>query len=138
MVNQVLKSLKLDVYEETDVMKYSGSEASAQPMLHFIENSIRPNADTMGKSPNDLRQMGKSFLRLRGYGLAFGLYHYARSQYLDSETWTWFPEDRLSDDEVAEGSWDPGYRKVGFGWSSSDYRNSCRGARLAMPVSLKT
>ena len=89
------------------MMKYAGSEASDGPTLRFIENSIRPNADTMGKSPNDLRQTGKSYLRLRGYGLVFALHHFAKGKYLDPETFTWFPEDRLSGGDVACGYWYP-------------------------------
>ena len=138
MVNKAIKGLGFQVYEENNVMKYSGSEAVKQPTLHFIENSIRPNADTMGKSPDDLRQTGKLYLRLRGYGLAFATYNFAKGEYLDPQTWTWFPEDSLSDCGVACGGWDPVGRKVRFLWGYSVRRNSDMGARLAMPVSLKT
>jgi hypothetical protein len=137
MVKQALKGLGLAVYEETDVMKYDGSEASSGPTLHFIENSIRPNADTMGKSPNDLRKTGKSYLRLRGYGLAFAVRFFAKKDWLDPETFTWFPEDRLSDGGVALGRWRPDYRRVRFRWYYPGSRCSFGGARVAMPVSLK-
>jgi hypothetical protein len=141
MVKRVLKELGHEVYEETDVMKYSGSQACKEPTLHFIENSIRPNADTLGKSPNDLRQTGKLYLRLRGYGLAFALYHFAKNDYLDPQTFTWFPEDRLSDGNVANGYWNPGGREVGFGWDGPDSRGSDSGGRVAIlsaPITLPT
>jgi len=138
MVEKALKGLGLNVYEETDVMNYASSAMSGAPTLHLIENSIIPNADTMGKSPNDLRETKKLYLRLRGYGLAFALCFSAKKVWLDSQTWTWFPEDRLSDGDVANGYWDPGYRKVGFDWSDPGDRRSSSGARVAMPVSLKT
>ncbi len=137
VVKKALKSLKLDVYEETDVMKYAGSEAGKEPTLHFIENSVRPNQDTMNMSPNQLRETNKSYLRLRGYGLAMALYHFATGDYLDPETFTWFPEDRLSDGHVARGYWRPADRWVRFDWRGPDGRNSYSGARVAMPVSLK-
>ena len=137
MVETALKGPGHAVYEESDVMKYSGSEASGQPTLHLIENSITPTASTMGKSPDDLRQTGESYLRLRGYGFAFALHHFAMSKPLDPETFTWFPEDRLPDGRVARGDWDSGRRKVRFGWDGPDGRRSNGGARVAMPVSLK-
>ena len=136
VVEQALKALGLTVYEETDVMKYAGSEALNAPTLHFIEDSVRPNADTMNVSPNQLRKTGKSYLSLRGYGLAFAVYHFATGKHLDPETFTWFPEDRLSDDMVASGDWRPDDRKVGFYWDYSGYRRSFGGARVAISVSL--
>jgi len=137
MVEKVLKGPGHDVYEETDVMKYAGSDASSDPTLHFIENSIRPNADTMNMSPNYLCETGKSYLRLRGYGLAFAVYHFAKGKPLDPETYTWFPMDRLSDGYVARGRWSPDYRQVRFSWRGPGSRLSFSGARVAMPIPLK-
>jgi hypothetical protein len=137
MVENALKGPGHDVWEETDVMKYDGSQASKEPTLHFIENSIRPNADTMNMSPNQLRKTGKLYLRLRGYGLAFAVHKFATNKPLDPETFTWFPEDRLSDGYVAFGNWYPDDRQVGFSWSSPDGRDSGSGARVAMPIPLK-
>ena len=137
VIKKALKGLKLNVYEEVDVMKYAGAEAGKESTLHFIENSVRPNKDSMNLSPNQLRETGKNYLRLRGYGLAMALYHFATREYLDSETFTWFPEDRLPDGGVADGYWFPSYRKVGFYWGSPYDRYSSSGARVAMPVPLR-
>jgi hypothetical protein len=118
-------------------MNYAGSTVSGAPTLHLIENFIRPNADTMGKSPNDLRETKKLYLRLRGYGLAFALRFFAKKDWLDPQTWTWFPEDRLSDGSVAYGGWYPAYREVRFYWNGPARRSSHCCARVAIPVSLK-
>lgn len=134
VVDQALKGFGLAVYEEADVMRYKGSEQSDAPTLHFIDDSVTPDADTMGLSPNDLRKTKKSYLRLRGYGLAFAVYHFTTGKYLDPETFTWFPEDRLSDGRVANGYWSPGSRKVRFYWRFSDNRDSRSGGRVAIPV----
>ncbi len=136
VVEQALKALGLTVYEETDVMKYSGSEAINAPTLHFIENSVRPNSDTMNMSPNQLRKTGKSYLSLHGYGLAFAVYYFATDKHLDPETFTWFPEDRFPDDLVALGYWGPGNRVVGFSRGRSGLRYPSGGARVAMSVPL--
>jgi hypothetical protein len=132
MVDKVLKASSLSVYEEADVMNYTGSEADQGPTLHFIENSVRPNTDTMNKSPNQLRATGANYLRMRGYGLAFALYKFAMGKHLDPETFTWFPEDRLPGGNVACGCWYGG--KVRFCWYSPDYRYSYSGARMAVSV----
>lgn len=137
-VNKALKGLNLSVYEEVNVMKYAGSEASKEPTLHFIENSVRPDKDSMNLSPDELRATGKRYLRLRGYALAMAVYHFATGEYLDPETFTWFPEDRLPVGSVAYGHWRRSFSRVGFVWDNPDYRRSNGGARVAMPVSLKT
>lgn len=137
MVEKALKRQGLAVWEETDVIKYAGSEAGEAPTLHFIENSERPNEDTMNMSPDQLRDTKKSYLRLRGYGLAFAVYHFATRKHLDPETFTWFPEDRLPGGWVARGFWGPASREVLFDWDDPDDRRACCGARVAIPVSLK-
>ena len=135
-VEKALKSLGLAVYEEVDVMNYSGSKANKEPTLHFIQNSLRPDDDTMGLSPNQLVATNKNWLDLRGYALAFGVHHFATGEYLDPRTWTRFPNARLADGEVANGHWLPDNRRVKFDWYHSDYRNEYRGARLAIRVPL--
>lgn len=138
-IEKVLKGLKLTVWEETDVMNYSCSEAFTAPTLHIIALSPTPDKDTMGLSPNDLQKTGKSYLGLRGYALAFALHHSMTGEYLDpKETFTWFPEDRLSGGEVAGGYWFPDDRRVRFSWSGADYRHAFSGARVAMSVSLRS
>jgi len=135
----VLKNSKLNVYEETDVINYSGSEAFTVPTLQIISLSDTPDKDTMNISPNDLRKTDKSYLRLRGYALAFALHHSMTGKYLDpKETFTWFPEDSLSDGGVADGHWDPHDCRVRFCWSYADYRGSDGGARAAILVSLRS
>ncbi len=133
---KLLKKLGLNPWEETDVMKYAGSEKSGKPTLHFIQNSKKPDEDTMDLSPNDLRKTGKSYLRLRGYALAMAVYNFATGEHLDPETFTWFPEDRLSGGSVAYGYWRPDYRGVRFYWTCPDSRHSRSGARVAMSVTL--
>ena len=77
-----LKTQKLAVWEETDVIKYSGGTSSGEPTLKFIRKAKRPNEGTMGKLPDQLRETGMEYLTLRGYALAFGLYYFAISEYL--------------------------------------------------------
>ena len=144
-VEKALKSQKKikKVYEETDVMNYDGSRANGKPTLQIIANSITPEADTLGdnaKSPDQLVADGRNYLRLRGYALAFGQRHFLHGDYLDPKTWTWFPKDRLPSGKVAFGCWFPGPddRKVGFCWFRSGSCDPDYGARLAIPVSLKT
>jgi hypothetical protein len=141
-IEKSLKGQKLKVYEESNVMEYSGSAALGQPTLQIIENSIRPTEDTLGnlaKSPDQLNIDSRPYLELRGYALAFGLRYSTSKDYLDPETWTWFPKNRLPDGRVACGSWDPDvfYREVRFDWCGSGCVGSGDGARLAMSVPLK-
>lgn len=134
----LLKKLGHDPLEQKDVMRYSGAQKFGVPTLHLIENSIQPNADTMGLSPDQLRATGKQFLRLRGYGLAMALYRFAKAEYLDPQTWTWFPEDRiLAESIVAKGGWDVINRQIEFDWEVPSYqKNPNLGARLAISVPL--
>ena len=133
-VFELIKKLGHHPWEEVDVMKYVGAEKSNAPTLHLIENLVRPNADTMGLSPDELRRTGKSYLRLRGYGLAVALYNFAKNEFLDPETFTWFPEDRLPDGDVANGDWFPDYRQVRFNWYGPGYRISNGGGRVAISL----
>lgn len=139
-VQKSLKDQKLSVYEESNAMEYSGSEASSQPTLQIIENSITPTQDTMKMSPDQLDADGRPYLALRRYALAFSLRYFGFKSYLDSNTCTWFPKNRLPGGGVAHGRWDPhpGFRKVWFCWSSSGRSFPDIGARLAMPVSPKS
>ena len=135
MVTKALKSQGLDVYEEVNVMKYAGSVANKKPTLHLIENSVRPEAWTLtnpGTSPDQLLKTDKLFVRLRGYGLAMALYYFAKKDYLDPETWTWFPSDCLADGHVASGGWDPGSGQVRFDCFNPGHRYSFGGARVAI------
>jgi hypothetical protein len=136
---KILKKLKLTIWEEVDVMDYSGSEAKNGPSLHFIQNSVRPDEDTLGNqcmSPDQLVATNKNWLNLRGYALAFGLYYFITQEYLDPQTFTWFPNNRLASGRVAGGLWLPDNCKVRFRWGNPGSRYGGRGARLAMPVSL--
>jgi len=135
-IKKTLKASGLAVGEEVDVMKYSGAEANKGPALHFIQNSIRPDEDTMGMSPDQLVATGKNWLDLRGYALAFSIYHFATGQYLDPQTFTWFPNTHLSSGEVASGYWYPVTREVRFRWNDPGYRSGRSGSRLAIPATL--
>ena len=141
-VAKSLRGQKLKVYDEGDnLMNYYGSAALGQPTLRIIENSIRPTEDTLGslaKSPDGLNADGRPYLDLRGYALAFGLRYFAFKDYLDPQTWTWFPRNRLPAGGVAYGSWNPGvnYRWVKFDWRRSGYVLPSFGARLAISLKL--
>lgn len=135
-VKRAIKGQNIVEWEETDVMRYSDSDASKTPTVHIIENSLRPTNDTMGKSPNQLNEDGCLCLTLRGYALAFGLRYFMDKKYLDEQTWTWFPKNRLPDGCVAYGDWDSGDRGVGFGWCDPSSSNPGVGARAAIPVPL--
>ncbi|MDD5318195.1 MAG: hypothetical protein PHF79_00015 [Candidatus Pacebacteria bacterium] len=135
-VQKAIKDQGIDEWEETDVMNYSGSEATGQPTLHIIENSLRPSLDTMNKSPDMLMETGRIWLTLRRYALAFGLRYLVLKDYLDPETWTWCPNNRLPSGDVARGGWRPYSSQVKFFRSSSSFRCSGVGARSAIPVPL--
>lgn len=90
-----LQKYDLAKWEETDVNRYSGHEASDKPRLFLMERNQRPTKSTMGKSPDALVKTGRLWLPLKAYALAFGQYYESTKQYLDSETWTWFPTERL-------------------------------------------
>jgi hypothetical protein len=135
-VQKAIKSQKLDVYEEADVMKYGGSGENDAPTLYVIENSPRPTKDTMGSTPDQLEVDGRLYLPLRGYALAFGLLYFVKGRYLEAATWTSFPKNRLRRGS-AYGRLNPYYRGVYFCWNSSDYSNPLLGARLAIQVKPK-
>lgn len=135
---KLLRKLGFDPWESVDVSQYSGSTAFDQHQLFLIQNSERPDKDTMGLSPNQLRKTGNPFLNLKGYAIAMGFHHQLTKGYLDPETLTWFPEDRLSDGKVAYGYWNPWNLGVGFCWNDPDCEDALGGARLAISVSLKT
>ncbi|MCX6716166.1 MAG: hypothetical protein NT077_04100 [Candidatus Taylorbacteria bacterium] len=140
-VERAIKDQGLAKWEEEDVMKYSGAAALPRPTFRIIENSIRPNEDTLGdkaKSPNQLNAGSRFYLDLRGYILAFGLVHFVSKDYLDSGTWTWFPRSRLPWGRVAAGRWDPDDSRILFRWSGSGNIDPYFGARLAIPVPPKT
>ncbi len=143
------KKLRIKVWEETDVMRYTNSDGPKVPELCFIHRSTRPDEDTLGKetkSPNDLIKVrltkGTSWLNFYGYSDADNLYFSITNQHLDHEdTRTWFPNDRLPDGVVAHGRWHAddgrGYGWVKFRWHHSDCYLPGIGARLATQIPLK-
>jgi len=139
-VHNALRSQKLVVFEESEVSLYSGSEPSGTPTLHFIEKSVRPNRESMNLSPDTLRTTGENYLDMRGYVLAMAVYHFATGKYLDTETFTWFPESRMPGENVGCGFWFPGDSSnclVGLYLSYPSNRNDHGGARVAIAVPLK-
>jgi len=136
MVKKALQGHNINVWEETDVNEYSGSVANAKPSLWFIENSVSPNSDTMNLSPGYLRATGKSFISLRGYGLAFAVHYYATGECLDTETFTLFPENCLPDERIADA------HSIGAGVKFRKHHPlSCSdvgGARVAIQAPLKS
>ncbi|TAK57997.1 hypothetical protein EPO17_00545 [Patescibacteria group bacterium] len=139
-LNKALKAQKClkDIYEESAVENYSGSEASGKPTLRFIERSEKPTENTMGLSANEMVATKRTFLDLRGYAIAFGTYHKATGRFLDSETWTRFPHNRLRSGKVADGYWDPGCSQVDFCWFVAGLRLSRAGGREAVECALAT
>ena len=141
----ILKAVKrtaedpgLNVCEQIDVMKYSGSEANKQPTLCFIESSFRPDSNTMNFSPNQLMEMNRNWLTLRGYALAFALHYFVTGGFLDSHTFTWFPENCLDPNQVANACWDPDNHKITFGRDNAISMYDFGGARLAISVPLRS
>ena len=137
-VRKALKSQGIAVYEDENVMKYSGSLASDKPTLCLIENSNRPTIGTLGLSSDQLVATGKNWLCLRDYTLAFGLHYFVPRQYLDSKTSTWFPGNRLSCNRVAYGNWDAVSFLLQFYWNNAAFPISDVGARLAIECPLKS
>lgn len=141
MVN-VLENFGFTVHQSPDVMKYSGSCRTRKPTLHLIGNSRVPDEETLGKSPRWLRRWYQSYdsiLSLRGYGLAFALYHYVTRQILDARTFTWFPEDCLPGGLVARAEFFPANNGKVIDFYSRDADQSCPegGVRLAISVPLR-
>jgi hypothetical protein len=137
-INKVTKALRIRIFEEVDVVNIDGSEASKEPKLHFIENSICPNSNSMNSSPDDLRATGKNYLRLRDYIFAMAVYHFATGRYLDYETFTRFPEDRLPNGNVMSGYWYKNDRSLRLSGSSTpNNRHHNGGARVVVPASRK-
>lgn len=136
MVDKVFVSRKLITpYESVDVMKYSGSGASA-PCLYLIERSAKPTFATMGLPPKFAKHWfaGRQTvpLNLCGYGIGTSLCHEIEKQFLDRKTWTWFPENILSGDDIADGGYDPFDGKVRFDYYDSDYEYDNFGFREAI------
>ena len=132
MVDKGLKGQGIDTYEEVDVMGYYGAQSKGRPTLCLINDSDRPDQDTMGLSPDQLLATGKSYLGLRGYGLVQALRKFSERDFIDLETLTWFPEDRLPGGYVARGFWYPDRRQVEFYWSFPGYRHSHCGGRVVI------
>lgn len=132
-----LRKYGLAKWEETDVNKYSGSKASGKTQLFLMERSVRPTKNTMGNSPDTLVKTDRLWLPLKAYALAFGQYYESTHKYLDAETCTWFPTERLSGGGVAYGYWYPDDRYVRFLWDYADCEDDGMGAREAIEVPLK-
>src|SRR3989338_525746 len=134
------KKLGVDVYEETDVMKYKNSVGPKTPELYLISRSLRPDADTLGDNANTPDQLiqvpNKLWLNLYGWADADTLHFAITGEHLDPKTWTWFPNDRLPDGGVASGYW--GGAGGCLRWRYAGGCGSYGGARAAVPVSLKT
>ncbi|TSC67416.1 MAG: hypothetical protein CEO19_225 [Parcubacteria group bacterium Gr01-1014_73] len=142
MVNKAFVSRKLVTpYESVDVMEYSGSGASV-PCLYLTERSAKPTPATMGLPPKFAKHWfaGRQTapLNLCGYGIGTSLLNEVEKQFLDPETWTWFPENTLSDGHVAYGNYNPGYGKVKFNYNDSDCGLGGFGFREAIYLKPKT
>ncbi len=121
-------------YEGVDVMRYTGSAGSEKARLLLVENSPRPSPDTMGQSSDSLVKSGGLWLPIPGYAIAQGLRHQLTDDYLDPETCTWFPNERLPGGRAARGRWRPDCGNVRFYWGYSDCEDPSAGARLAIKV----
>ncbi len=133
-VNSLVTAGRKKPYEEVDVMQYTGSAGSEKARLLLVENSPRPSPDTMGQSPDSLVKSGGLWLPIPGYAIAQGLRYQLTHDYLDPETWTWFPNERLPDGGSACGDWRPGSGDVWFSWGGSAGEYDDAGARLAIKV----
>lgn len=145
MVDKALKARKMVVYEETDVMEYAGAQADG-PKLYLIdrtprEGSLRPTEATMGLPPKFARKWfaGRQTkpLALRPYGIGMSLVNEVEEQFLDPETFTWFPENTLPDGGVAYGRYNPDRREVRFYWYIADDESARSGFREAIVLTLK-
>lgn len=126
------------VFEEQDLMDYKDAKASGKPTLRFIERSTQPTPDTMNLTADEMVATGRVFLDLRGYIIAFGMYHKVTGHFLDPETWTRFPTSRLPGGYVADGRWGPGSSEVRFYWDYAGHRSSRIGGREAVECALAT
>ena len=141
MVDKVFISRELTPYESVDVMRYSGSGASA-PCLYFTKRSAKPTLATMGLPPKFAKHWfaGRQTapLNLCGYGIGTSLCYEVEKQFLDPGTWTSFPENTLSVGDVAYGNCLPHDSKVRFGCSYSDFGDDDFGFREAICLKPKT
>jgi len=142
MVDKVFVSRKLITpYELVDVMKYSSSGASAS-RLYLTERSMKPTLATMGLPPKFAKHWfaGRQTapLNLCGYGIGTSLCYEIEKQFLDPETWTWFPENTLSGGDVAYGGCLPGLALVGFLCFDSSYEDDDFGFREVICLKPKT
>jgi len=140
MIDKALKARDVAVYEETDVMKFTGARSSG-PRLGFIERTLRPTEATIGLPPKFLKNWyaGRQTKPLdrRAYGIATSLLHGVEKQFLDPETFTWFPENTLPPDgRVAYGYWSDD--EVRFYWGDPGDEDDYGGSREAIWVPLKT
>lgn len=129
-------------YEETNVMKYKNSEGPAVPELCFINRSVTPDKDTLGKkakSPDQLLAVPNSlWTNLYGWSDADNLHFLILGVHLDSgETVNWFPDDRLPAGNVAYGYWFVSDVRAEFLWYGSSFVYPSVGARLANSVPLR-
>ncbi len=142
MMNKAFNS-RTQPYEYTDVMQYNGSCAMGT-VLYLTERSLRPNEATMGMPPKFAKQLftfaghGTVPVNLCAYGIGTCLHHEVEKQYLDPETWTWFPENKLSGGYVAYGRYDPSNGEVGFDCSDSGCERGRFGFREAICLKPKT
>jgi hypothetical protein len=136
------RRLGVTVYEEVDVIRYTNSKGLKKHELYLISRSLRPDEETLGenaKTPGQLTAIqNKLWLNLFGWADADSLNFAITGEHLDPETWTWFPNDRLPNGNVASGNWGPCVRRVKFGRSRCDYYWTSMGARAAVKVSLRS
>ncbi len=136
------KKLGVVVYEEADVMKYSGSTGSKESELLLVNRSLCPDDDTLddnAKTPDQLIQVpNRLWLHLFDWCDADNIHFVVTDEHLDLQTWTWFPHDRLPGGAVACGGWGPVNRGVYLYWGCRGYRGGLYGARSTKKVPLKT
>ncbi len=126
-LEKLLRMDCLDVWGGVATRHYCGREAAGGPSLGFIEDSPMPNLDTMNKRLIDLRASSDVYMDMRGYALVAGLYYFARKEFLDVDTETWFP-DWL---DVGRGALGRVWKKkqIMFSWDHPGNKNKTRGAR---------
>jgi hypothetical protein len=130
-------------FEELDVMDYMNSDGSNVPQLKYINKSIRPDEDTLGKnakSPGVLFNVGKIWTGLYGWSDADNLHFLITGIHLDSnETWTWFPSDwSRSGARVLRCRWSAIENRARFSWDYCQSRCPLIGARSEEAIPLRS
>lgn len=127
MMNQLKKKFDVDCYWTDEQLDKEFPKAKSKRDFKLEQEC----SDFKGKSWNEMDKT--NMMTFREYILFFEAYHKETGEYPDKAGWTLL-KYKLSDGNVADGSWNPGNRRVRFYWYGPDYRYSCSGARVAISL----